>query len=54
MQPMQTEESLREKKKRAARARILLAADGLIQRQGYEQTTMRDIASAAEVSYQTL
>ena len=54
MQPIKTEESLREKKKRAARARILVAADGLIQSQGYEQTTMRDIAGAAEVSYQTL
>lgn len=47
-------ESLRERKKRAARARILGAADQLIQSRGYEQTTMRDIASAAEVSYQTL
>jgi len=47
-------ESLRERKKRAARARILAAADELIHGQGYEQTTMRDIASRAEVSYQTL
>ena len=48
------DESLRERKKRAARARILGAADQLIQSRGYEQTTMRDIASEAEVSYQTL
>ena len=47
-------ESLRERKKRAARARILGAADQLIESRGYEQTTMRDIASEAEVSYQTL
>lgn len=48
------EESLRERKKRAARAQILAAADRLIQTHGYEQTTMRDIAGSAEVSYQTL
>ena len=48
------EESLRERKKRAARAQILAAADTLIQSRGYEQTTMRDIAAGAEVSYQTL
>jgi AcrR family transcriptional regulator len=48
------EESLRARKKRAARAQILAAADTLLQRQGYEQTTMRDIARQAEVSYQTL
>jgi AcrR family transcriptional regulator len=48
------EESLRARKKRAARARILAAADALIRSQGYEQTTMRHIASSAEVSYQTL
>lgn len=53
-EPLRAEESLREKKKRAARARILAAADELIQGQGYEQTTMRDIANRAEISYQTL
>ncbi len=47
-------DSLRARKKRAARAQILSAAGALIQQQGYEQTTMRDIAAAAEVSYQTL
>lgn len=47
-------ESLRARKKRAARAQILAAADTLLKNQGYEQTTMRDIAREAEVSYQTL
>ena len=48
------EESLRARKKRAARAQILAAADALIQERGYDQATMRDIAGRAEVSYQTL
>jgi len=48
------EESLRARKKRAARAQILAAADSLLQHQGYDETTMRDIARQAEVSYQTL
>ena len=48
------EEPLRARKKRKARTQILTAADGLIHEQGYEQTTMRQIAAGAEVSYQTL
>jgi AcrR family transcriptional regulator len=48
------EDSLRERKKRAVRARILATAHALIEERGYEQTTMRDIANTAGVSYQTL
>mgnify|MGYP001823594183 CR=1 FL=1 len=48
------EDSLRARKKRAARTQILTTAGRLIQERGYEQTTMRHIAAAAEVSYQTL
>jgi len=48
------EESLRERKKRDARNRILATADDLIRAHGYEQTTMRDIAAGAGLSYQTL
>ena len=46
--------SLREAKKLRARHDILTAARELIDTHGYEQTTMRDIATAAELSYQTL
>ena len=46
--------SLREAKKQRARQDILAAARELIDADGYEQTTMRDIAAAAELSYQTL
>ena len=46
--------SLREKKKAQARARILVSANQLIRGRGYAQTTMREIAASAEVSYQTL
>ena len=46
--------SLREKKKRQARDAMLKVAGDLINQQGFELTTMRDIAKAAEVSYQTL
>lgn len=49
-----TEISLRERKKRAARVQILATANRLIQAEGYEQTTMRDIATGAGISYQTL
>jgi len=45
---------LRERKKHKARNDILDAARLLIERQGFENTTMRDIADAADVSYQTL
>ncbi len=46
--------SLREQKKQQCRADILAAAERMIGRKGYQQAKMRDIASAAEVSYQTL
>ena len=45
---------LRERKKRQARENILRAAERLIRSQGYEETRMRDVADAAEISYQTL
>jgi AcrR family transcriptional regulator len=46
--------SLREQKKVRARSDILSAANTLIARKGYENTTMREIADAANLSYQTL
>jgi AcrR family transcriptional regulator len=46
--------SLREQKKRRARSDILAAANTLIARKGYADTTMREIAAAANLSYQTL
>jgi AcrR family transcriptional regulator len=46
--------TLREQKKLRARADILAAANTLIARKGYADTTMREIADAANVSYQTL
>jgi AcrR family transcriptional regulator len=46
--------SLREQKKVRARSDILAAANMLIARKGYENTTMREIADAANLSYQTL
>jgi AcrR family transcriptional regulator len=46
--------SLREQKKVRARSDILAAANTLIARKGYENTTMREIADAAKLSYQTL
>ncbi len=46
--------SLREQKKQRARVDILTAAGDLIGRLGYEQAKMRDIAQAANISYQTL
>jgi AcrR family transcriptional regulator len=45
---------LRERKKLRARSDILAAANTLIARKGYADTTMREIAEAANVSYQTL
>ncbi len=45
---------LREQKKLRARSDMLGAADKLIARKGYAKTTMREIAEAANVSYQTL
>lgn len=47
-------QTLRERKKSRARQQILISAEQLIRSQGYEQTTMRQIAAAAEFSYQTL
>lgn len=47
-------DSLREKKKAQARARILACANQLIRSHGYAKTTMREIAASAEISYQTL
>lgn len=46
--------SLREQKKVRARSDILAAANTLIAQKGYENTTMREIADAANLSYQTL
>ena len=46
--------SLREKKKQKARQDILNAARDLIEQHGYDQAKMRDIAVAANLSYQTL
>ena len=46
--------SLREKNKRRTRARILAAAADSIEREGYRNANMRDIAAAADVAYQTL
>jgi AcrR family transcriptional regulator len=45
---------LRQRKKLRARSDILAAANTLIARKGYADTTMREIADAANVSYQTL
>lgn len=46
--------TLRERKKAQVREQILASAERLIQTQGFEETTMRQIAAAAELSYQTL
>ncbi len=46
--------SLRDEKKRQVREDILDAARELIERRGYDDATMRHIAEAARVSYQTL
>ena len=46
--------SLREKKKCRTRADILAAAADFIERKGYRNANMRDIAAAADVAYQTL
>lgn len=46
--------NLRERKKAQARAVILTSAHELINQKGYCDTKMREIARAAEVSYQTL
>jgi len=46
--------SLRARKKAQVRQTILAAAGALIEAEGYERATMRTIAAAADVSYQTL
>lgn len=46
--------SLREEKKRRSRRAIIRAARALIADRGYQQTTMREVAAAAGISYQTL
>ena len=46
--------SLRERKKLRTRAEILAAAAACIEREGYRNANMRDIAAAADVAYQTL
>lgn len=46
--------SIRERKKRQARQDILNAARQLIDARGYPAATMRDIATTANISYQTL
>ena len=49
-----TRGSLRERKKARARKLILDSAQSLIHEVGYSQTKMRDVAAAADMSYQTL
>jgi AcrR family transcriptional regulator len=51
---MSTALPLRQQKKHQARNRILASAERLIRERGFEATKMRDIASRAELSYQTL
>ena len=46
--------SLRERKKKLARESMLQAAEALIERDGFDNARMRDIAELAGVSYQTL
>jgi len=46
--------SLRERKKTQAKNNIVAAASALFNRDGYESVTMREIATAADVSYQTV
>ena len=46
--------SLRARKKQQARDDILAAAEKLIKERGYSNTTMKDIAVEANMSYQTL
>jgi AcrR family transcriptional regulator len=46
--------SLRARKKQQARNDILSAAEKLIKQRGYSDTTMKDIAEVANMSYQTL
>lgn len=45
---------LRARKKREARRQILAAAGRLIRARGFAATTMRDVAQAADLSYQTV
>lgn len=46
--------SLRDRKKLGTRTEILAAAAACIEREGYRNANMRDIAAAADVAYQTL
>lgn len=50
---MVTEIGLRERKKRRTRAALIHAAAELFLRQGYEQTTVAEIAAAVEISPRT-
>ena len=47
-------EGLRERKKRATRAKLIEAAAVLVGEQGYENTTVQQIAAAADVSPRTV
>lgn len=47
------QESRRERKKRLTRQRIVMAAIRLFEEQGYEQTTVAQIAAAADVDPKT-
>ncbi|MFD1536252.1 TetR/AcrR family transcriptional regulator [Nonomuraea guangzhouensis] len=47
------QETRRERKKRLTRQRIVMAAIALFEEQGYEQTTMAQIAAAADVDPKT-
>jgi len=49
-----TPPSLRERKKQAVRAAILEAAERLFRENGYDGTSMSDIAAAADISRKTL
>ncbi|GAA3311881.1 TetR/AcrR family transcriptional regulator [Nonomuraea dietziae] len=50
---MSQDMGLRERKKRRTREALITAAMGLFRSQGYEQTTVAQIAAAAEVSVRT-
>lgn len=48
-----TEETLRERKRRRTRARLVQVATDLFRRVGYDETTVADIAAAADIGTRT-